>query len=224
MVVQERRSSRDPLLRRPVHLSVPCVSPLPFPMPTHRGFLRSLTSRRAPLPLDNRRGSRFGINLLTKKKRRKKETKERERKHNLERIRSFSNEIQSSLFPSRKRRKRGARYEDEARRKVLHRNVYSIESQVKSENVLKASLVLLSSARKMRACKGNQAATFSKASSQVFCSFEKDDRMYRKYLHLKFQFIYAKILFNMIVFWYFRQQICILIFSQIIASNVSYLF
>lgn len=88
MVVQERRSSRDPLLRRPVHLSVPCVSPLPFPMPTHRGFLRSLTSRRAPLPLDNRRGSRFGINLLTKKKK-EKERNERERKETQSRAYSF---------------------------------------------------------------------------------------------------------------------------------------
>lgn len=186
-------------------------------MPTHRGFLRSLTSRRAPLPLDNRRGSRFGINLLTKKK--EKERNERERKETQSRAYSFVLEWNPVFVVSfaEKEKKRSQIRGWSQKESFSSKCRYSIESQVKSENVLKASLVLLSSARKMRACKENQAATFSKASSQVFCSFEKDDRMYRKYLHLKFQFIYAKILFNMIVFWYFRQP-------QIIASNVSYLF
>lgn len=53
----------------------PSVCPSAFPFPaspsqfcaTHRGFLRSLTSRRVPLPLDNRRGSQLGINLPAKK-------------------------------------------------------------------------------------------------------------------------------------------------------------
>lgn len=109
----------------------PSVCPSAFPFSaspsqsctTHRGFLRSLTSRRVPLPLDNRRGSQLGINLPAKKG--------KERAHNHERV------LGLRYFFREKRKAIDDRYRGKSRSKRLSsRHRYSVEA--KGESVLGA--------------------------------------------------------------------------------------